>query len=256
MLPLLSQRRRRAAEQLRSASHDITGLAQRPLDILAGHVRGAFPWHYCRRHGRRASQRHRRLSCRRRAVLPLSTPHGVLPGKVVPELFCSQGDGFVLMPIGGAVQRILELTNMSRPTLRHQEIHPLRRHRGFHARRFSDVLKNVGDEKRNVLAPLGERWNDDAMPTYQPVHQVLAQGRVIERDFGRADEADLRPRPPLVGPEEPYLTIALEQVEQEYLRLTWKRLHFVEKERSFVGLEQRPVPAGNGPGIGTFHMTD
>ncbi len=57
------------------------------------------------------------------------------------------------------------------------------------------------------------------MPAHQAIYQILAQRRAVERHFRRADEAHVRPRQALVGAQWPQVALALEDIEEEYLRL-------------------------------------
>src|SRR5262249_29696644 len=81
------------------------------------------------------------------------------------------------------------------------------------------------------------------------------KGRLTEGHLGSADETDLWPGLPLVGPKGRQFALALEEVEKEHLGLGWKRLNFVEKESTSISPEELPHPRGRGSRVSAFHVT-
>src|SRR6185437_10817556 len=159
----------------------------------------------------------------------------------------------------GAFDDVLELTDVAGPRVRHQAPHGFLRHRHRSRRRLlgADLLQEMLDEERDVLAAFAQRrelHGDDVQPVIEVLAERVLRDHLREIRVRGADDPDVDLHGVRVADA---LELALLQYAQQLrLQRGTHRRDLVEEECAFVRLLEASLPGADRAGEGAAHVTE
>src|SRR5487761_278183 len=171
--------------------------------------------------------------------------HGT-PREIVRQMLAS--DGAVIAGDGRALQHIAQLTHVSRPRIRLEQLHYFRIHTGrMTAVLAIDVRKQLLDKQRQIVLVIAQRGQVDmehieteikVLPKV-PERYGLLRIFIRRREDANVDgRFDLAPNPPDL--------VVFQHAQKLGLRLRGHFADFIEQQRSAVGKLEAAEPAFGG----------